>query len=236
LDGSEELLDFEGAWPNVSSDGREIVYSGGEGLMIYSIENGSSIAIENTKMTDYAPVWSPDGEWIAFKDVENGRIAKIRIDGSELSEVYDAEEVIHPMQWLGEEIFYEAFANGGVKIKAVNVVSGAVREVVQTEIIKANGNFAVSSDGEWIAYDDAMFGQYGKGIYLQKIGSEERELLVDLDDVYVFVGGWSYDGKWLAVTIYGPEPELLPVLINVETKEVIALTALHGEVISWEIR
>ncbi len=236
LDGSEEVLNFEGNWPALSPDGKNVAYSGEEGLMIYEIESGTSASIENTKQTDYAPVWSGDGEWIAFKDVENGRIAKVRADGSGLSEVYDAEEVIHPMQWLGEEIFYEAFANGGVKIKAVNVVSGEVREIVQTEIIKPNGKFAVSPDGEWIAYDDVIFGQNSKGIYLQEIGAEERKLLVDVDDVYVFTGDWEINEKWLAVTIYGPEPALLPVLINVENCEVLPLDNLHGEVHSWEVQ
>jgi len=77
-------------YPNLSPDGRYLLYSEGEGfaLDIYrrDLETGAVLRLTASPHEDSAASWSPDGQWIAFqRETADGNrdIWLIRADGSE---------------------------------------------------------------------------------------------------------------------------------------------------------
>ncbi len=96
-DGSGEWLrhtDRVGGAPDISPDGSRIVYNApSEEGTAYNIVTSALDGSDRRMLTDYSrsvtvsPVWSPDGDHIAFRNVWGGRIYTMSSDGSELREV-----------------------------------------------------------------------------------------------------------------------------------------------------
>lgn len=227
-----------GTWPSLSPDRSTLAFSGNEGLSLADVATGQVTHFSGSTQDDEYLVWSPDGNWIAFKRLSDEAIYRAHPDGSGLQLVYQNPDIVNLSDWLPDgRIIYEAFSQEGIVIRAVDVETGAVEDLVLSKDRKPRSNYAFSPDGQRVAFASQVFGQSYQGIYLTRPGDPDWRLLVSVENHVFIVGDWSPDGEWLAVTFYGSNPssppELIPILINPDTCQVIVLPDIQGEVVSW---
>lgn len=70
-----------------SPDGRKIVFAGGSGLAVVTVDNGAvSTILESSGFTDIEPAWSPDGSRIIFVSSRDAYMTlhTVRPDGRDL--------------------------------------------------------------------------------------------------------------------------------------------------------
>ncbi|MCI0416498.1 serine/threonine-protein kinase [bacterium] len=149
-------------FPNISPDGDFFIYSAREGkrkdLDIFLQRIGGRNPVNLTKDSDeddYAGVFSPDGQWIAFRSERDG--GGIFIMGATGESVRRLTDSGFNPSWSpdGKEIVYASaatllpFIRGPrSELWAVKVDSGVKRQITKEDAVQP----AWSPDGRWIAY------------------------------------------------------------------------------------
>ena len=236
LDGSQVQEIAAGTWPSLSPDASRLAFSRGDGIYLTEINTGNTFHMTATKESDEYPIWSPDGNWIAFVRIPEESIYRIHPDGTGLEKIYQNPDIVNISAWLPDQrrIVYEAFAQEGAVICTVNIETGAVEELVQTENRKPSSDFALGPSGGKIAYSDHLFGQSTRGIFISQTGVSPNRLIASVTNRVIRTGSWHPNGEWLAISIYDEQGmNAVPVLVKPDTCEIIPLTNLHGEVIAW---
>lgn len=78
-----------------SPDDKKIVYEAGDGVRIYELGNDGSSTL--LAPGGKHPTWSPDGNWIAFRD--GNTFYKIRPDGRDKRKLFHRRDVYTPLWW-----------------------------------------------------------------------------------------------------------------------------------------
>jgi dipeptidyl aminopeptidase/acylaminoacyl peptidase len=184
--GAEDI-----AW---SPDGKEIAYtckkvkdfakSTNSDIYIVNIETGATKNItEGMPGYDMAPLYSPDGKWIAFVSMErpgfesdkrrlmlyNRKNGKI----SELTSKYDGwvEEIVwHPDS---KSLYFTSPDKGTVKIFRI-----AVESIKHSDKSLSEGDFVTVTDG-WFDYDGISISKDGKTLVFGK------ESMLEPKDIYM---------------------------------------------------
>lgn len=240
LDGTQSKIIDKGAWSALSPDGRYITYirSDGPGLYLADLAANQISLIPNTQPEDYNPLWSPDSQWILFyRGSSEYEFYKIRPDGTELSLVYKTNLLTQFSRFLpdGQHVIAQSLQESGVVVQSVDIAAGTAVDLAQTGMRKTVADPLPSPDGEWLAYRDFEFGGSNYSLVLARMDGTEKKILAD-DSLLTTMGSWSKDGKWLLVTILkDADGNYLyqPVLIQVDTCQVIPLPNLDGEVKGW---
>jgi len=215
--------------PRISPDGRRLAITTGRGgagdLWVYNLGGQPPYPLALEGMNG-KPVWTPDGEKVAFASGVGISldIFWIPADGSTL----DPEPLLEsnpsyqfPESWTpdGQElIFVQIDADGANDIMAVSPNGGEPRLVVQTQhsaSIPARGGVAsLSPDGRWLAYVSAVTGEPeiwvrpypgpGAPVRISPSGGLEPVWSRDGHELYYLEGS-----KMMAVKIE-TQPELRP--------------------------
>ena len=84
-----------------SSDDKSIVYEAGDGVRIYEVggDKSSTLLAPGGK----EPTWSPDGNWIAFRD--GNTFYEIRPDGQDKRKLLHRRDVYSPLWWSPDSRF-----------------------------------------------------------------------------------------------------------------------------------
>ncbi len=144
-----------------SPDGKLVAFSraqaGQMDIYVKQITGGEPRNITNDAWVDYSPIWSPDGERLAYVSV---REEKIEIwltpyfgGSGRLVKTLDQRPL-----WLttwsrdGARLYYEA----GQNLFAVDVATGEARQVTAFAKDSLKNEFAVSPDEQWLAYEDRV--------------------------------------------------------------------------------
>src|SRR5271156_6041276 len=84
-----------------SPDDKEIVYEAGDGVRIYEVRNDKSSTL--LAPGGKHPTWSPDGNWIAFRD--GSTFYEIRPDGRDKRRLLRSRDVWSPLWWSPDSRF-----------------------------------------------------------------------------------------------------------------------------------
>jgi hypothetical protein len=84
-----------------SSDDKRIVYEAGDGVRIYEVGNDKSSTL--LAPGGKHPTWSPDGNWIAFRD--GNTFYEIRPDGRDKRKLLRSRDVWSPLWWSPDSRF-----------------------------------------------------------------------------------------------------------------------------------
>lgn len=239
LDGSQ-LQDITfGGWSALSPDSSSVVLikSDGTGLYLADMHTGEERFLPGTGPNDYRPVWSRDGNWIAFERGGESAIYRIHPDGTGLSRVLKLTGIGGPSDWMPDNrrIVYQELGPEGVTIRAVDAETGGVQDLIQTGLRKNVSFPKVSPDGRWVAFRQPGFGMDSYGIFLAHPDGSGQKLLVA--GLGAMIGAWSPDGKWLAMTVTewknADEAIYTSLLIQPDTCQVVKLAGISGEIIGW---
>jgi hypothetical protein len=141
--GSVTLISGDGFndGPSINKvDGRIALWnqrSGGtNGIFVANADGSVLTKVPNTQLNDYWPVWSPDGQWIAFQRLGVGSQGhyKIRPDGTDLTQLSDSAVVNSQstsFEWQG--------TNNLLISGIVNSVSGVYRVAADGSSMPSGG-------------------------------------------------------------------------------------------------
>ena len=151
-----------------SPDGNNVIYHANpengdyEGdyntdLFVIPADSGAVSKLTQTEARSTSPVWSPDGNTIAFSYTE-GRYEKswiylIDADGSgKRNASIELDLIAGNLQWSNDSssLYFEANHHGGSALFQLSVESGEIRPVVQGQF--SVGNFTFSDDGNRVAF------------------------------------------------------------------------------------
>jgi dipeptidyl aminopeptidase/acylaminoacyl peptidase len=154
---------------NWSPDGKKIAFAHGPDPLVESGPKTdiSILDVESKKISplvtqpgsDNTPVWSPDGQWIAFSTrmgktpyYVNGEIAKIPSIGGQITVLTSGfDENPYPVKWIKSGIAFMAVEKSFFKLYLLDPESGHVKNVAATpESIPFEVSFA--DDGNSVAF------------------------------------------------------------------------------------
>ena len=196
-DGSTEALGLEGDYnaPRLSTDGERLAVILDDDLWIRDLDRGSMTRI--TRDGASRPVWTPDGDRIAFTS-EDAKIYWAAADGNDEPELLvESEHSVHSNAWSGDGrylLFHEHHPETGADTWTFDIENLAARAVVATELTEDGPVF--SPDGEWVAFNSSESGR--QEIYAMRIDGQGRRVQVSTDGGYRPVWGKNWEIFYLA--------------------------------------
>ena len=162
-----------------SPDGKRIVFSAQGALWIMAAGGGPATRLTSWELEPTAPVWSPDGQTIAFQNYApegNYHIWTIAPNGRKLAEIttgpYDDREPAWLPDGSGLVFSSDRGNDGQYKIWRVALASKALAQL--TSGSGAESNPVVSPDGKRLAYADSLSGN----VYTLALGGAAAPVLV----------------------------------------------------------
>ena len=201
-------------WPAISK-GRIVLQMTKDG-QLWLIDTVTSTTTQFTFSPGgkLAPVWSPDGQWIAFMAFADGlpQVRRKRSNGTGNEETLFTKALGAPSDWSpdGRSML---LANGGVQNTDLNVLSLDGKQesrpyLASPEYSETRGTF--SADGRWVAYESNESGRFE--IYVRPFPDPSGGQSKVSTDGGSFVR-WSPDGRELYYL--SPAGALMAVPVNI---------------------
>jgi hypothetical protein len=250
LEGSDLKSINLGFAPSLSPDGARVVYVGpsvdgpADGLYITDLASGKTTVLSGTARGDLNPLWSPDGQKIAFtRGPSSGLIGApgsysvmlMNVDGSNARQLTDSSDINYAVAWMpdGNHLLYNKPSRDGVTLYNMDIQTGESRLMFEGNY---NGSVAVSQDGKRLAFEQMLpLDKYG--LFVSDLDGSNRIQLADGDPYIVTVPDWSPDGNWVLASVHDPsmssQPNPALALIEVNTCQIVPLPNLRGYVFSW---
>ena len=232
-----------GPGPSFSPDGRSIVFSRNPSSRV----NASAVYVSRANGTlrrltkerfAYDPVWSPQGDLIAFRsdrDDDEGDIYLMRSDGTQQRRLTRHSEDVESLAWSPDGRFLAySFYDGPIYAVAV----GDRRSRVLTRSAEPETLLAWSPDGRHIAYEDVLDqGSVRRDIHLMTAkGLGDRRLTKRF---FNFHPSWSPDSRRIAFAFFtrlrGPSRDGIAV-VNADGNELRQVTAGQDAFPAWQPR
>ncbi|MDD5677739.1 MAG: glycoside hydrolase family 2 TIM barrel-domain containing protein [Kiritimatiellae bacterium] len=234
-----QLAEGSFANPNVSADGKLIVFSRGGKIMLLDTESGLCQVLHNAgTCPEFSPVDdSPLAEnvqricFVASR-AQGSDIAIMNADGSNVKQLTSNLYSTNP-HWSpdGETIYYIAFQDKKLGVSVLNVQTGKQRIISQRNEMDA----VPSPDGKYLAFViSEPNGARSLGV-MGVDGSNPR--LIQRGDTaagsYYAVGyfspRWSPDGKWIAMIHSQMQPLDNIVVMSIDGRQRVALTTDNNQ-------
>ena len=175
--------------PRISPDGRRIALIVDGDLWVYHADGRPPIKL-TFDGNQSAPIWTPDGRRILYKDNPTGngldtRIHSVPADRVAAPEIVSPRGHLHPYAWapdgslIAAALFSEAGTANITDIDIVKFTPGsdaAVHPVVKTTAREGGGGVALSPDGRWLAYTSTLTGR--EEVWVQPLAGSEAPVRV----------------------------------------------------------
>ena len=200
----EKLKLASGAYqaPRISPDGKRVAVglddASGGNIWIYDLSNESSIRQLTFGGRNRFPVWTPDGQRVAFQSDRQGDAAVFwqRADGTDTAQrlTRAGRGVSHiPESWsrTGDRFLFSTLTSSGFSLSSFSVPDGKAEtygDVRSTFPLNA----VFSPDGRWLAYQ--LFSSRDTGVFVEpfpRTGAKSRIAPRGVQPL------WSPDGKEL---------------------------------------
>jgi hypothetical protein len=250
LDGSDKKSIGFGSAPSLSPDGTHVVYVGpnvdgpSDGLYIMDLASGTTTLLPGTAKGDMGPLWSPDGNRIAFtRGPSSGLIGApgpynvmvMDVGGSNFRQLTEGNDANYAQAWMpdGNRLLFTTASRNGVFLHMIDIQTGDANSFFD---INYNGSVAVSRNGNRLAFEEMLpLDKYG--LFVSDLDGSNRKLLADGDPYVVTIPVWSPDGNWVIASVHDPDPNKHPnptlALIQVDTCQLIPLPNLTGYATFW---
>ena len=185
-------------WLSWSLDGQNIVTTLAKKMFVLSTNGQRAFEPLQAAATYGAPVFSPDGQFVAYAEDGFGDIYVVGVDGSNPHKVNNSSRECASPVWspFGRYVAYICYGDGS-HLYISDHINGA------TTTLSAMGqSLAWSPDGEWIAFSD---NEEGFSV-MKSDGSSSHLLLGEPLDFFA----WSPDSKSIAF-VYGDQIYILTV-------------------------
>ncbi len=173
--------------------------TGENDLWVLDLARGVRTRLTFGPIANAHPVWSPDGQWIAYASVRNGQpsIYRKRSDGSGAEELLftgpatPSIDTLSPSSWShdGKELFYTLRSLTGQSEVWVLPLEGEHKPRL---VLERGQEARLSPNGKWLAYNSLESGT--PEVYVQAYGGGQGKWQVS-------IGGqqpqWSPDGQQL---------------------------------------
>ena len=213
------LMDCSEDWcvmPDISPDGKRLAYvrkmagvvegssPGLPRIWLLELRDLSTRQLHpNANLTGYEPVFSPDGEWLAFQDAREEKLRLVEIDTAQVQSLSSAVGMSATWSPAGLVLYYnqivveETAAYG--RLYRYDVISREITPVFAEDGVLMNeGRAALSPDGEWLVVArNEINGNLTRDLWLMRLdGSQSRQIS---DDPSESIGtyAWSPDSKAL---------------------------------------
>lgn len=232
-DGTNSQKIGIGAWPSLSTNGTQLVYSAADGLRVVNLTTGQSSAFG---VDGYRIIWSPDNTRMMFTNTFN--LSVVNADGSGLQRMnIPSGQVLAPVGWLpdNQTVVYSTLSGDGFVLKTYNLQSSETKDLFT--IHNKAGYGAISPDGQWIVFADREFGETNWGIYISRLDGSERKLVAEPEVPTAFTSVWGPDGQWLILNTLTMDSQTkeqtkIPMLVNPFTCQAVRLS-FDGMVEGW---
>jgi TolB protein len=185
-----------------SSDSRflatEVTLDGGARILVVDIATGAAKVVTPPGIVAHNPLWSPDGQWIAFTpEAASGRgLSVIRTDGTGMHDVggnLHGLDVSGPDTWSpdGTWIYFNAGDSAESHVFRANV-PGRFSQQLTEDQLRAYAT-ASSPDGTKIAF--IVGADYGFDLWVAESDGRDAHRILEATGL----GGWSPDGQFILV-------------------------------------
>ena len=168
---------------NLSPDGGRVAFAESLTLWVRDLTRGTAVRVTDDDEDHLSPVWSPDGEWLAFTTNRTAGSEIRRKLASGLGEeelVVNLETIGQVRAWSsdGQFLAYQALGPGTEwDCWLYSFEEDEVRPVVRTKY--SDFEPAFSPDGRWLAYTSSESGR--AEIYVVPIDDQRRKWQVSTD-------------------------------------------------------
>jgi hypothetical protein len=214
-----------GAWEALSPDGNQVIYLDTKGMHITNLSDGKTTDLDWAGENAYHPLWSPDGQRIAFIRGREG-ILTSRVDGSDLHAVPGTNASSSLAGWLpdSQRLVVTSLGNQGNQVLIIDSSSG--QSETSFSYTEPKGGYAlVSPDGKSIAFTERRFGFDYDGIFVANLDGSNKHLVASAETLGYRIAAWSQDSLYLFLYAEDPESSLpgQVFLVQPVTCEVIHL-------------
>ena len=183
---------------SLSPDGRKLVLTqadsntGNRDLWMMELGSGTLTRFTSNPANDWQPVWSPDGEWIAFASdrTPQSSIWRKRVNGNSVEEMIvppSASGGAFPKSWSPDGQTLAYVDKGDIWFAAI-AASSKTKAWFTSDFLEASPQF--SPDGKWVAYTSNETG--AREVYVRAlVGARAYRISVTGGDV----PRWRANGK-----------------------------------------